>query len=198
MQKVIRFLRGTAFNGLLILIPILLLWSLLDEVLLDIVAMAEPLAAMFPNHFLPAFLQPWISGAILLLLLCLAVGLVARITFVGRFFMTLERRTLGRISVYQLLKRWADSLLGKTDGQSGAYSCALLTLMPGRRQLVYVIEKSAEQTTVLIPTAPAGLSGQLLLVDNDQLNDIDTSVAEAMLVINKLGDGYQSLLKKSL
>lgn len=70
--------------------------------------------------------------------------------------------------------------------------------MPGRRQLVYVIEKGAEQTTVLIPTAPAGLSGQLLLVDNDQLNDIDTSVAEAMLVINKLGDGYQSLLKKSL
>lgn len=197
MFALLRTLKTSLLNGLLIIVPVVLLVLLLGEVLDELFSLVEPAADLLPPDLLPPVLERWMVGGLLIAGLCLVVGGLARTRIVGRGFGAIEQATLGKIGLYQFLKRLTGGLLGLSDESARSVPCGLLTHSDGRQQLVYLIERGSQHTTILIPTAPTGLSGQVFLVNNAQLTTLNVTMADAMLMYNKIGDGFQALVSQS-
>ena len=85
MKKILELAGTTAITGLSILLPILLLYVLLDEVLALIVALATPIAdVVLPASVSEAITHPVLLAIVVLLATSIVIGLAAR-TQVGRW-----------------------------------------------------------------------------------------------------------------
>jgi len=70
MKQLLEFLKTTAMGGLFVLLPVLLLYLLLVEALDLIVALATPIADLFPKATFEKVEFPVFLGMILILGVC--------------------------------------------------------------------------------------------------------------------------------
>jgi uncharacterized membrane protein len=78
MKQLLEFLKTTAMGGLFVLLPILLLYLLLAEALDLIVALATPIADLFPKATFEKVEFPVFLGMILILGVSFLIGLGLR------------------------------------------------------------------------------------------------------------------------
>ncbi len=105
MKQLFEFLKTTALGGVFVLLPVLLLYLLLSEALDLIVALATPIADLFPKGTFEKVEFPVIVGLILILGVSFLIGLGLRSEKgrgIGRW---IERTVLDRLPAYNALKR---------------------------------------------------------------------------------------------
>ena len=78
MGRLMDFLKTTALGGLFVLLPVLLLYLLVSEALDLIVALATPIADLFPKGTFDRINEPVILGLILILVVSFLIGLALR------------------------------------------------------------------------------------------------------------------------
>jgi uncharacterized membrane protein len=193
MKQLLEFLKTTAVGGLFVLMPILLLYLLLSEALDLIVALATPIADLFPPGTFDKVEFPVILGLILILGVSFLIGLGLRSEKGRSLGRWIERTVLGRLPAYSALKRLTSGFA--EAGKDGAFKAAVMTSADGVRELVYVIEDHGENhLTVLLPWAPAAFSGPVKIVDRKLVELLDANLGDVSKVLSNWGVGARELL----
>jgi len=195
MKRFIEFLKTTAIGGLLVLLPVLLLYLLLAETLPLIIALATPIADLFPQGTFDRIKFPELIALILLVGASFVIGLALRSVIGRRIGGWIEQNALGRMPAYSALKGLTKGFVGATEGM--AFRPALLISSDDERELAYVIEDHGDgQLTVLVPWSPTAFAGFVKIVSQDRIELVDTNLGEFTKVLGHWGVGVRDLLGK--
>ena len=195
MKQLMAFLKTTVMGGLFVLLPILLVYLLLAKALDMIVALATPIADLFPEGTFGKVEFPVILGLVLILGVSFVIGLGLRAESGRRLGRWIERTVLDRLPAYNALKNLTT---GFTEAcRDGGFKAAVLTSLDGEQEIVYVIEDHGNGSlTVLVPRAPAAFSGSVKIVDRDRTKILEANLGDVSRALGHWGMGVRELLQK--
>ena len=100
----LRFLKNAFFTGLIILIPVVLLYFAIRELIEALIAVATPIADLLPEGLLEPIQDPEILAAILVVVTAVLLGSLAAIPPVKAAGRWVEGKTLGHLPLYRMIK----------------------------------------------------------------------------------------------
>lgn len=196
MKTLMDFLKSTVTGGFFIVLPLLLLFVLLGEIVEAVIGLAEPIAELFPKEWFDEESEQVAWAFILLLSASVFLGLLTRLAIVRQFVDWLERNTVGRLPLYQAVKSLS-SRFAAIDGD-GKFKPALILGSDDRREFVYLMEDLGDGfAVVMIPYTPTPMAGAIKLVPMSQVEILDVSLGELTAVISHWGLGSKALMDKS-
>lgn len=186
------FLKATTAGGLLFLLPLALVLLVLRHAMLVAGKVAQPISALLPDALIGAVVAT-VLAALLLVLVSLAAGLVARTTGGKRVMRLFERSVLGSIPQYQLVKSMAEGL-AQVESAEGVKPA--LVSIEGGWQIGYLLEPLENGwVAVFLPQAPTPLSGNVMYLPADRVRPLDIPMAKAMAILKRLGVGSAEALR---
>jgi len=195
VKKVVEFLKTSLIGGLFVLLPLVLFYLLLSELLQVVVVLATPIADLFPKGTFDQVKMPVVIGIILIVGASFLFGLALRSASLRRLGLWIERTLLDRLPLYNAVKRMGRGLVG-AQGES-AFRSGIFSSSNGEKEIVYVIEDHGDgQMTILCPFAPASFAGSVKIVSADRIEILETSFGDASRVIAHWGVGARELLGK--
>jgi uncharacterized membrane protein len=195
MKQLLEFLKTSLTGGLFILLPLVLFYLLLSELLEVVVALATPIADLFPKGTFDQVKMPVIIGIILIIGASFLFGLALRSATLSRFGLWIERTLLDRLPLYNAVKRLGRGLMGAQE--DSAFRSAIYSFSSGEKEIVYLIEDHGDgQMTILFPWAPASFAGSVKIVSADRIEILEASFGDASRVIAHWGVGARELLGK--
>jgi uncharacterized membrane protein len=196
MKNVVEFFKTSLIGGLFVLLPLLLLYLLLAEMLQLVVVLATPIADLFPKGTFDEVKAPVVIGVILIVGVSFLFGLALRSMLLRRLGLWTERILLGRLPVYTAVKNLSRGLVGSKEDT--AFRPAVLHSPDGEREIVYVIEEHGDgHLTLLVPWAPASFAGSVKIMANDRIEMLDATLDEVSRSLSFWGVGVRDLLGKS-
>jgi uncharacterized membrane protein len=112
-----------------------------------------------------------------------------------RFGRWVERAVLGKLPLYNAVKRLSRGLVGAQE--DGIFKPAVMHSENGVREIVYLIENDGKgQVTVLVPWAPASFAGSLKIMSRDRIELLDSNLGDTSRVLSHWGVGTFELLDK--
>ncbi len=195
MKAIMEFMKTCLVGGLLGLFPLLIFYMLFSELVDVVVALATPIADLFPEDTFAKLSDPIFIAVPLLLVASFMFGLALRSQTLTRAGAWIERTTLMRLPLYNAVKRLGQGLTGAES--ESAFKSGLLNNDDGTTELVYVIEDHGDgKLTILVPLAPAGFTGSVKIINADRLTRLDASIGDASKVIAHWGVGMSDILKQ--
>ena len=189
----LKWLKTAFFNGLIVLIPLVLLWITIRELVELLIAFAEPIADFFPPGWFdwvqdPAFIAPILIGLVALLL-----GALSMIPWIRSIGASLESNTLGHLPLYRMIKTFVTAFLEVEE--DAAFRPALILDDEGGAEPCYVIEdtEGMPNVVVLVPWSPASFAGSVRLVPRARIRRLDLTFDEFSLSLANFGLGMNSL-----
>ena len=193
MKKIVEFFKTSLIGGLFVLLPLVLFYLLLAEMMQLVVAMATPIADLFPKGTFDEVKLPVVIAIVLLVGASFLFGLTLRSTVLRNFGLWIERTVLGRLPIYNAVKGLSRGLVGAKE--DGVFKPAVLDSPNGDREIVYLIEDHGNgQATVLVPFAPASFAGSVKILGSDRLEMLPASLGDTSRVISHWGLGAMDLL----
>jgi len=196
MKNITSFLKTTLAGGILVVFPLLLFYLLLAEMMELVVALATPMADLFPLGTFEKINADILMAVILIVGVSFIFGLTLRSNSLKRFGLWIEHSTLAHLPMYRAVKNLARGLVGAEDGN--IFHPAVLNSPDGSKEIVYVIEDHGNgYLTILIPWAPASFAGSVKIMKRDRVELLSASFGEASMVLSHWGLGADNLLKKA-
>ena len=196
MKNLVEFLKTSLIGGLFVLLPLILFYLLLAELLQVVVALATPIADLLPKGTFEQVNAPVLMALILIVGASFLFGLTLRSMALSRFGSWIERAVLGRLPLYNAIKSLTRGLLGAKEDT--AFRPAVLDSADGQREIVYVIEDHGDgQLTVLVPLAPASFAGSVKIMRRDRVKMLNASLGDTSRVLSHWGVGARELLGKN-
>ena len=195
MNKIVEFLKTSLGGGILVLLPLVMLYLLLDEIIGILIALATPIADLFPPGLFDNLELPGVIALVLLVGTSFLFGLALRSETLRRFGHWLERTLLGKLPLYNAVKSLSRGLIGAKE--DGVFKPAIMHSDNGEREIVYLIEEDGKgQVTVLVPWAPASFAGSLKIMSRDRIELLDSNLGDTSRVLSHWGVGTFELLEK--
>lgn len=189
-----KFIKSTLFRGFVVLIPILLLVLALNEIVGLLVALAEPIAELFPKDSFERVNLPGLVAVILIALLSFIIGLLMRSDWMSRIGKAFERKVLLKLPMYEMIKLISASF---TETNTSAFRPALIRSAEGGGDPCYIVEKHENGlATVILPWSPASFAGVVKVVKADRLQELDCTLDAFSLSLSLMGVGVESCLKQ--
>jgi uncharacterized membrane protein len=196
MKKILEFLKTSLIGGLFVLLPLGLFYLILAEVLELVVALATPIADLFPKGTFDRVNAPVLVALILIVGASFVFGVALRSLTLKRFGLWIERTVLGRLPMYDAVKSLSRGLVGAKEESS--FRPAVLSSPGGAREIVYVIEDHGDgQLTVLVPWAPSSFTGPVKIISSDRIEMLDASLGDVSKALGQWGVGVRDLLDKA-
>ncbi len=193
MKIIANFIKTTIVGGLLLLLPLLLFYILLDEILDAVILLATPIADLFPDEDFNKLSSPEFIAGILILSTSFLLGLMLKVRMFATMGRWLEAHTLGLLPMYRAIKQLAQGLIGGPE-QSG-FKGGVIDNGNGTEELVYIIEETNDdRVVVLVPFAPASFTGSCKIVEKSKVRELDVSAGEVSKVIAHWGVGTADAL----
>nr|WP_298726917.1 DUF502 domain-containing protein [uncultured Steroidobacter sp.] len=185
-----RVLKLVLVGGALFLLPLLLLWVLLAKAFHLALAFMQPIESALPGWTIVGVEMPHLAAVLVILVFCLLAGLWAQTKSGRRWYGNLERKTLGKIPGYVMLR----TLLADAVPTDKPVEVALVE-MENMRVIAFVMERHADgHVTVFVPSAPTPAMGSVFFAHEAQVQVVNVSLKEAMMCISRLGIGAEHLL----
>jgi len=196
MKKLINFVKTSLLGGLFVLLPLLLFILLIDELLGLVVALATPIADLFPKGMFDNINTPVLLAVLLIITVSFFLGLAMRFVYLRRLGIWIERTLIGKMPIYGAVKRLSQGLLGAND--ENVFQPAVITSGEDEREIVYLIEDHGDgDATILVPWAPASFAGAVKVVPRSRLEMLNSNIGEASRVLSHWGVGVGQLLGKT-
>ena len=187
------FIKTTLLGGLFILLPLMLLWLGLQEIAGLLVAMATPIADLFPKGPFEDLTTPGLVAALLIVAVSFILGLAARSYLLIRLGQQIESSILEKLPMYRMLKIMSGALM---DSDTSEVLPALVKDGVGGGDPCYVIEKHKDgRATVLLPWSPASFAGSIKVVQQSSLEIVPCSLDEFSRSISQVGVGVEDCLR---
>ena len=195
MKKIVEFFKATIVGGLFVLLPVILVYLALSEVVDLLVAMAAPIADLFfPGKFEEAEF-PVIIALALLIGISFVLGLIMLSDTGRRFGNWIERLILGRLPAYNAIKSLTK---GFADSQEeSSFKPAMLKSAEGNKEFVYIVEDHGDgNLTVMLPWAPTPFAGSVKIVPHDRVEPLTVGMGQLTETLSHWGIGAKDLLSE--
>jgi len=187
------FFKSALINGLVILLPVVLVFLAIKELLAMLVGIATPIADLFPAGTFDHVKETEIIAVLLIVGTAVFLGILSKIKAGRVLGHAIEKNTLYKVPMYRMLKSLVGAFLSLEGEQS--FKPALLENSEGDMEPVYVIEdRGRPRVVVLVPWAPTAFAGVVKLVGRERLHYLDVSLDEFSLSLTHLGTGMSELL----
>ena len=197
MKKITEFLKTSLVGGLFVLLPLVMFYLLMGEIIDLLIALATPIADLFPGKFFDNLKLPGLIALVLLVGASFVFGLAIRSSNLRRFGSWIEETLLGKLPIYNAVKGLSHGLLGAKE--DGVFKPAVMHSENGDQEIVYLIEEDGEgQVTVLVPWAPASFAGSLKIMSRERIELLDSNLADTSRVLSHWGVGTFELLEKRI
>ena len=188
-----KFLKSAIVNGLVILIPLVLLFLAIKEIIGLMISVATPIADLFPADTFDHVRETEILAALLILGTAFILGLFSKIKagrVVGR---GIEKYSLNKIPMYRMLKSLVGAFLNLENEES--FKPALIESDSGTMEPCYVIEdRGRPRLVVLVPWAPTAFAGSVKLIPRESVHYLPVTLDEFSLSLTHMGIGLSELL----
>jgi len=186
-------LAAKALRGFFILLPFLIAYLMLGQLVDMLLALTQPLIDVMPTILIKT--EGWrrvvAFGA--LIAICIFVALIADTALARRFGRWFESAVMGKFPPYAILKSLSARLSGS---EKEKLQPALLTVNDDARMLVAIVERLPDgSVTVFAPLAPTPGLGVLQIVASNKLEELQCSMSDALGWTLNWGTGTQALLK---
>jgi uncharacterized membrane protein len=186
------FIKTTLLGGLFILLPLMLLWLGLQEISGLLIAMATPIADLFPKGPFEDLAAPGMVALVLIIAVSFILGIAARFYIMVRIGRQIENSILEKVPMYRMLKIMSGALI---DSDTSEIIPALIKDGAGGGDPCYVIEKHKDgRATVLLPWSPASFAGSIKVVQQSMLDTVPCSLDEFSRSISQVGVGIEDCL----
>jgi uncharacterized membrane protein len=193
MDQIRSFLKATLVGGLMFLVPVALLAMVLRHALQLAGKVAKPIAALLPMSHIGGVGVATLIAILLLLLIALLAGLVARTKMGRRVTHWFEESILGALPQYRMVKSLAEGL---TQIESGDGMQPVLMRGDEGWMLGYQMEElPGGWRVIFLPASPTPMSGNVLYVEAARVRALDITMREAMQLVKRLGIGSASALQ---
>ena len=182
-----------ALRGFFILLPFLIAYLMIGQLVDMLLALTQPLIDVMPGIIFTT--EGWrrLVAFGILIVICVFVALVADTAPAKRFGNWFESAIMSRFAPYAVLKSLSARLSG-TEEES--LQPALLKTEAGARMLVAIVEKLPDgDLTVFVPMSPTPGIGVLQIVHPDKLELLQCSMSDALGWTLNWGSGTQDILK---
>ncbi|MRX66523.1 Uncharacterized membrane protein [Flavobacterium resistens] len=196
MKSILKIIKATFLGGILFLVPLVVLLIFLEKGYGIVQKTTLPIVNNFPKINVLGIAIQELIGILIILVICLIAGLLAKTVAAKNLVQKLEDGILSFVPGYSFMKSMNENILGiesKDDLK------VILVPTDAGLQFAFLIEQiSEEKFTVFIPDAPNPWSGSVVFVDKKDIQDIDITQKQALACIRKLGYGSKELLKNKL
>jgi uncharacterized membrane protein len=189
----IKFFKSALVNGLVILLPVVLVFLAIKEILAMLVGIATPIADLFPAGTFDHVKETEIIAVLLIVGMAIILGILSKVKAGRVLGHGIEKYTLYKIPMYRMLKSLVGAFLDLESEDS--FKPALLENANGDMEPVYVIEdRGRPRVVVLIPWAPTAFAGSVKLVGRERIHYLGVTLDEFSLSLTHLGTGMSELL----
>ena len=196
MKNITDFLKITLGGGVLVVLPLLLFYMLLSEILGMVVALATPIADLFPKGIFDEVKMTVLLAVMLIVGVSFIFGLALRSSLLRRSGLWIENKTLGHLPIYKAVKSLSRGLAGAKE--DGVFKPAILTSSDGSREIVYQIEEHDDgQVTILVPWTPTSFAGSIKILSRERIELLSASLGDTSAVLSNWGVGAKDLLNKN-
>ena len=193
--SVTELLKATMAGGLLFLLPVALIAIVLKHAMQLVGKIVRPISNYLPVEAVVGVWGETLLAAVVLILVSLVAGLVAR-TNVGRRIMRwFENSLLGGLPQYQMVKSMAEGLahVESAEGVDPA-----LVSIEGGWQIGYLLEPLDNGwVTVFLPQAPTPMSGNVMYLPADRVRPLGITIGQAMALVKHIGVGSTEALRST-
>lgn len=193
MKNFISFIKTTLIGGFFLIIPIVLLVLLLGKVLTVFRKILAPIADKIPIDTIGGLTLSRIIAVVVLLLLCVLAGFLAKTKMALRFKVWIETNFLSAIPGYSLLKGISENAFGI---ESDHLKEIVLVDSEEVWQLGFLMDRIDDDiNAVFIPGAPNPMAGEVVFVKKERLKILDIPELAALKISRKLGIDSKTYLK---
>ena len=195
MKKITEFLKTTILGGLFVLLPVILVYLALSEVLDVLVAMATPIADLFfPGHFEESEFVVIIAIA-LLISLSFILGLIMLSDTGRRFGDWIERIILDKVPGYNAIKSLTKGFASSEDDST--FKPALLKSADGEKEFVYIVENVDDNNlAILVPWSPTPFAGSIKIIPKVRVEPLAVNMGKLTEVLSHWGVGSKDILSE--
>ena len=194
MKKIVEFFKTTIVGGLFVLLPVILVYLALSEVIGVLVAMAAPIADLFFPGKLEGAEFPVLVALALLIGISFVLGVIMLSDTGRRFGNWIERIILGRLPLYNAIKSLTK---GFADSQEeSSFKPAMLKSAAGK-EFAYIIEEHGDgNLTVMLPWAPTPFAGSVKIVPQDSVEPLTVGMGQLTETLSHWGIGAKDLISE--
>ena len=190
MNKKLSMLKTNIIYGVLVIVPLAVIFLFLSKIVEILEAVAKPLGL---ESYFSAGLAV-IIGLLLLLIVCFVIGVLVR-TAIGTWsFERFENKVLKQIPGYQIISQ----ALKGFAAEETAYPKALVHLLGSEAAVLGFVmeEKDNGSMTVFVPSSPAITVGSVYIVDRSRVTILEASTMELADCLSQWGIGSRKILSK--
>ena len=188
-----KFIKEVVINGLAILIPLVLLYLAIKEIIALVISIATPIADLFPAGTFDHVKETEIIAALLILGVAFSLGLFSKFKAGRAIGRGIEKYSLNKMPMYQMMKSLVGAFLNLKDEK--AFKPAFIENDSGDLEPCYVIEdRGRPRLVVLVPWAPTAFAGSVKLVPRESVHYLPVTLDEFSLSLTHLGVGMSDLL----
>ncbi len=192
MKNLSSFIKNKIIGGVFFMVPIILLVIIIGKALEIFRRLVAPIADRIDISLLGNHTIARILAAIVLILLCLLAGLLAKTKIAGHLKDWIEENILSAIPGYSLLKGMTETAAGL---DSEHLKEVVLVDVEEVWQLGFLMERVDDNlNAVFIPGSPNPMAGDVVFVKWDRLRLIDIEEISAMKINRKLGVHSKKIL----
>ena len=188
-----KFLKTASLTGLLVLLPLVLLYLMLREMIELMVVIATPIADLFPEGTFDTEHQTEILAALIIICTALIIGILSKIPasrVVGSYT---EERTVGKLPIYRMLRTVINAFLEMEESTS--FKPALISRDTGDMEPAYIIEDLGRPLiVVMVPWSPTVFTGAVKLIPRERVHELPLSLDEFSLTLSNYGLGLSEIL----
>lgn len=196
MKKILQLGSATIVGGLFFLAPLVLLIMALLKVLNVLRKLTQPITRSFEGWRFGVIEFPELLTVLILLLLCLAAGLLARTSLAKKAMRYLETRILVHLPGYEVMKMISGDQITADDQQELEI---VFAQTDAGWQLAFLIEQLNDDLFVIfIPDAPRLRSGAIVYAEKNKIRHTKITRKEAIRTIRRMGAGSSITFKDKL
>jgi len=188
MKSSLSFFKSTILGGLLVIVPLFLVYLLLAEAVETLIAIVEPVVEMFPGDWALSAFQARFLALGILVGLCFLTGLATRTRKGIDTGHWMERTVLHRVPGYKMARTLTKQFAGSEDASN--FAPAVMRFGEEDLVLAYIIEEHENgYFTLLLPGSPVGTAGGLRYVPGDRVTRLKVPLGQVFNCVTQYGIG---------
>lgn len=196
MKGIFKVIKETFLGGILFLAPLVILLVILEKGYHIIQKITFPIVSHFPKVKILGLAIEEITAILIIFIICITAGLIARTAYAKRLIERLENGILSFIPGYSFMKKTNENIMGFESAENLK---VILVPTDAGLQFAFLIEEINENNfAVFVPAAPNPWSGSVCFVEKKDITEVNITQKEALACIRKLGFGSKALLKDKL
>jgi uncharacterized membrane protein len=195
MKTITEFFKTTVVGGLVVILPLMILYLIFGELVELLVQLTGPITKELPFSDLINVIIASLIAIAVALIFCFLTGLIVRTGWGGATKDWVEKKFLSRLPIYSMIKNLSHRFVGQSGEQFAPAEVDLYG--SDSRLLGFIVEVLPdERVAVFIPFAPTATVGQVHILPQERIKKLDATLGSVVNSVTQWGVGTRGVYQR--